>query len=71
MEPRPGTDDLTNALWCACHGGQCEAAQCLMALGGDINWAGHDGLTPLEAARPTGAGELADWLRAQGDKAVG
>ena len=34
--------------------------------GADRDWIGHDGLAPLDAARRSGASELAEWLVAQG-----
>jgi ankyrin repeat protein len=58
--------DLDNALWCACHGGQRWAAEYLLSLGADLNWLGHDQLTPLGAALRAGHSDLAGWLRAQG-----
>jgi ankyrin repeat protein len=65
-DPPPTRDELTNAFWCACHGGQREAAQRLLESGADLNWIGHDGLTPLDAALRGDASELAEWLRSQG-----
>jgi uncharacterized protein len=62
--PSPG--EVTNAFWCACHGGQRDAAERLLAAGADIDWVGHDELTPLGAAERSGATELAAWLRTQG-----
>ena len=62
----PGADDVTGALWCACHGGQQAAAEYLLECGGDINWIGYDDLTTLDAARRSDAHELAAWLVAQG-----
>ena len=58
--------EITNAFWCACHGGQRETAERLLAAGADLNWIGHDQLTPLGAAERSGATELAGWLRARG-----
>ena len=58
----PSADDVTNAFWCACHGGQRAAAEYLLARGADLDWVGHDGLTALDAARRSGAGALAAWL---------
>lgn len=54
--------DLTQAFWLACHGGQGETADYLLVRGADLNWVGYDGLTPLDAARRSGAEELAVWL---------
>jgi ankyrin repeat protein len=51
---------------CACHGGQRAAAERLLACGADIDWVGHDGLTPLDAAVRSDAHELVSWLRSQG-----
>jgi uncharacterized protein len=59
----PPRDEITNAFWCACHGGQRETAQRLLERGADLNWIGHDGLTPLDAAIRSEASELAEWLR--------
>jgi ankyrin repeat protein len=60
------TEDLTNALWCSCHGGQRATARILLEQGADRDWIGHDGLTPLDAAERSEATELAAWLRASG-----
>jgi ankyrin repeat protein len=64
----PPRDELTNAFWCACHGGQRATAELLLAAGADPRWVGHDGLTPLQAARRSGALELAAWLAAEGSR---
>ena len=47
----PKPNDVTNAFWCACHGGQRGTAAYLLERGADLNWIGHDGLTPIDAAR--------------------
>jgi ankyrin repeat protein len=65
-EPPPERDEVTNAFWCACHGGQRATAERLLERGADIDWIGHDGLTPLDAAARSNAPALADWLRARG-----
>lgn len=59
----PSRDDLTNALWCAAHGGQNTTAEYLLGLGADAGWVGHDGLTPAGAAERSGHRELAQRLR--------
>lgn len=64
--PTPSPDDITNAFWCACHGGQQTTAEFLLARGAELNWIGHDQLTPLDAALRSSATELAAWLRHQG-----
>lgn len=53
--------EVTHAFWCACHGGQREVASYLLGLGADRNWIGYDHLTPLEAARRSGAEDLVRW----------
>jgi uncharacterized protein len=62
----PAPDEITNAFWCACHGGQRGAAEYLLGRGADINWVGYDGLTPIGAAKRSGAEELVEWLRGMG-----
>jgi ankyrin repeat protein len=66
----PAAEDITSALWCACHGGQKPAAQFLLDRGGELNWIGYDQLTPLDAARRSGADDLAAWLAAQGARSA-
>lgn len=70
--PGPTTDDTTQALWYACHGGQASAAEYMLDRGADLNWVSTwDQLTPLDAARREGFDELADWLRTRGAKSAG
>jgi ankyrin repeat protein len=58
--------ELTDAFWQACHGGQRRMADYLLARGADLNgplsW-GDD--TPLDAAKSvdTGRQALVSWLR--------
>jgi uncharacterized protein len=63
--------EVTRAFWGACLGGQRHAAEYLFARGADINWIGHDGMTPLDVARrgdaealagQTAVAELVSWL---------
>jgi uncharacterized protein len=63
--PPPTPDEITNAFWCACHGGQRTASEYLLGRGADLNWIGYDGLTPLDAATRSGASELVEWLRSR------
>jgi uncharacterized protein len=67
---RPAPEEITNAFWSACHGGQRESAEYLLLHGADLNWIGYDRLTPLDAARRSNAKELADWLRSHGAKSA-
>ena len=55
-------NDVTEAFWCACHGGRRNTAAYLLEGGADINWVGFDGLTPLEAAKRAGADDVVAWL---------
>jgi uncharacterized protein len=66
-------DEITEAFWQACHGGQRRTAEFLLSLGADIN--GHPDYTeqsPVDAAESadTRRGVLADWLRQRGATVV-
>jgi ankyrin repeat protein len=66
-EPGPSNDDISWALWGACHGGQRTIAEYLLGRGGDINRAAPwDGSTPLDAARRSDRPDLVDWLITRG-----
>lgn len=69
-KPPPPPDQVTNAFWSACHGGQRQTAEYLLGRGAELNWVGYDGLTPLAAALRSGAEELVEWLRDQGAKSA-
>jgi uncharacterized protein len=58
----PAPEEVTAAFWCACHGGQRTTAEYLLGRGADPGWVGYDGLTPIEAARRSGASEVVSWL---------
>jgi plasmid stabilization system protein ParE len=68
--PGPGADELTHALWGACHGGRQAAAALLLERGADVNWVGWDDLTALDAADRSGASALVDWLRERGGRSA-
>jgi uncharacterized protein len=70
LAPGAAPDEITNAFWCACHGGQRATAEYLLDGGADRDWVGYDELTPLDAARRSGATELADWLSAVGARSA-
>ena len=70
LVPPPTPDEITNAFWCACHGGQRTAAEYLLGRGADLNWIGYDGLTPLDAATRSSASELVEWLRSRGARSA-
>jgi uncharacterized protein len=57
------------AFWCACHGGQRQAAEYLLDRDADLNWISDwDGLTPLDAAKRSAATTLVQWLLSHGAK---
>jgi ankyrin repeat protein len=64
--PEPTQDELNNAFWCACHGGQRATAEYLLGRGADLHWVGHDGLTPIDAASRSHADDVVVWLRSLG-----
>lgn len=61
-QPPPSREQVTNALWHACRGGQLGVAEHLLQHGADPRWAGHDGKTPLDVARESGVTALSRWL---------
>lgn len=69
-EPPPPSDQITNALWNACRGGQRGVAEYLLELGAIVNWVGYDHKTPLDVARESGNDDLVQWLKARGAKGV-
>ena len=66
----PSREEITNAFWNACRGGQLQIARMLLARGADLNWIGYEHKTPLDAARENGVADLIEWLRAQGAKSA-
>jgi ankyrin repeat protein len=65
----PLPQELADAFWGACHGGQRRMAELLLSLGADINGApSWGGGTPLDAAdsQDTGREALVTWLRERG-----
>lgn len=65
-QPPPSPQQITNALWNACRGGQLAVARYLFEQGADLNWAGHQEKTPLDMARESGVSELIQWLEENG-----
>ncbi|MFI5762493.1 ankyrin repeat domain-containing protein [Streptomyces sp. NPDC051563] len=59
-------EEITDAFWAACHGGQLSTAQYLLSQGADLNSPGHGGLTPLDIALTSEDGPLLEWLKAAG-----
>jgi hypothetical protein len=73
-DPPPSSDDITEAFWGACHGGQLAMAEFLLPRVADINWVGWDELTALDAARRSEASEvvaLLEQLGARSNKETG
>jgi uncharacterized protein len=69
--PPPTPDQVTEAFWQACHGGQRRTAEYLLAPGADLNGKpDYAEQTPLEIAGVTGLDTrrelLVTWLREQG-----
>ena len=62
-------DELGNAMWAACHGGQKQVAVYLLARGADVNWIpAWEQLTPLDAAARGQAKDVLKWLHSKGAK---
>jgi uncharacterized protein len=67
----PTPQQLTDAFWQACHGGQRRMAAYLLAVGAELDGTpSRGGSTPLDAAESLGTGRdaLLTWLREQGAK---
>jgi uncharacterized protein len=64
-EPVPAEREITNALWHACRSGQRATAEYLLERGADLQWIGHDGQTPYDAALESGNDDLVRSLDAQ------
>jgi ankyrin repeat protein len=50
-ENPPTPEEITEAFWSACHGGQRQVADLLLRRGADINWIGWDELNRAKPAR--------------------
>ena len=64
--PPPSPDDITEAFWQACHGGQRRTAERLLASGADLDGTpGYSDQTAAEAAAELGTQRenLVTWLR--------
>jgi uncharacterized protein len=70
--PTLARDELSQAFWHACAGGQRRAAEYLLSRGADLNWVpDYAKGTPLDAASAleTRRGTLISWLRERGARA--
>jgi hypothetical protein len=66
--PPPSADDINEAFWQACHGGQRRTAERLLASGADLSATpGYSDQTPAEAAAApdTQRENLITWLHDQ------
>ena len=62
---------IHHALWFACHGGQLDAARRLHAAGADVNWIPPwEHVSPLDAARRSGAFDVLTWLHGLGARSA-
>jgi len=71
LATNPPAEEITAALWAACHGGQQATAELLLQRGAELNWiTPWDGLTPLDTARRSNADDLAAWLITRGARSA-
>jgi uncharacterized protein len=75
LDATPPSEQITHALWGACHGGRQGTASMLIDSGADLDWVGWDDLTPLDVAKRTAderpdTAPLVAWLRAQGARSA-
>jgi hypothetical protein len=66
----PSADEVSDAFWQACHGGQRRTAGYLRDRGADLDRVGWNDRTPLDIAEAQGAGEVLEWLRSQGARSA-
>jgi transposase len=45
-------------------------AEYLLECGADLNWVGHDGHSPLDAANRSGATQVVEWLGSRGARSA-
>lgn len=68
---QPPPDEVNTGFWYACHGGQFNAAIFFLGEGASLNWIPEwEKLTPLDAARRSGANHLVEFLRTHGAKSA-
>src|SRR5215213_4233419 len=54
IDPPPPREQITNALWHACHGRAQTTAEYLLDCGADLNWVGYDDKTPYDLVQDSG-----------------
>jgi uncharacterized protein len=67
--PARAQEEIDNAFWLACHGGQRRAAELLLARGADVNWVPDYAQGPgldVAAGPDTRRDLLVTWLRERG-----
>ncbi|MGH3578303.1 MAG: hypothetical protein ACRDU0_12200, partial [Mycobacterium sp.] len=67
--PAPTAEDITEAFWQACHGGQRRMAEYLLSCSADINaFPDYTTATPLDIAGSIGTRRdtMTSWLREEG-----
>jgi hypothetical protein len=65
-DPAPSADEITEAFWQACHGGQRRTAERLLASGADLTGTpGYSDQAPAEVAAELGTQRenLVTWLQ--------
>ena len=73
VERGASPEEINNAFWQACAGGQRRAAELLLAHGADLNWVpDYAKGTPLDQARSidTGRSALVSWLEERGARSA-
>jgi ankyrin repeat protein len=71
--PSASPEEINNAFWQACAGGQRRAAELLLAHGGELNWIpDYARGTPLDQAGSidTGRAALVSWLQERGARSA-
>ncbi len=69
-KPPPTGEEIANAFWNACRGGQRSTAEYLLEHGADLNWIGWERQTPLQVAQKSGNTDLIELLRGLGAKSA-
>jgi len=73
LDTNPATNEVSQAFWHACAGGQRRAAERLLAAGADLNWEpdyAHG--TPLDTANGIGTRQenVISWLKKKGARSA-
>ncbi len=69
-QPSPTGEEIANAFWNACRGGQRSTAEYLLEHGADLNWIGWERQAPLQVAQKSGNTDLIEFLRGLGAKSA-